>query len=187
METLAVEISVRDHVRGSAQAPLRLVEYGDYEHPRCGQAYHSVKRIQAELGEDICFVFRHFPRTEPQLNALCAAFAAEAAGMQGKFWEMHEKLYAHQDALEEQEFINYAADIGLKMEQFISDMASIDVRLKVRRDVESGMHSGVETTPVFYINDRLLRINDNIHNHSNILTVFKRSLQAGPRQLATAM
>lgn len=155
MASLSMQLNLKDHVQGLKNAPVTLVEYGDYEHPRCGKAQNCVKEILTDLGDEIRFVFRHFPLIQLHSNALHAAFAAEAAGMQGKYWEMHDLLFQHQDALEDQELIGYAADAGVELEQFIGDMASIDVRLKVRSDVENGIRSRVNGTPSFYINGRL--------------------------------
>ncbi len=155
MVALLAPVTKADHIRGERDAPVTLVVYGDYEHPRSAKAHESIRQIQQDIGDVVRYVFRNFPLARLHSNALHAAFAAEAASLQGKFWPMHDQLYQHQDALEDQELIGYAANAGLELEQFISDMGSIDVRFKVRRDVDGGVRSGISMVPTFYINNQL--------------------------------
>lgn len=145
-------VNKRDHVRGPENAPVTLVEYGDYECPYCGAAYPIVKRIQKTMGNDFCFVFRNFPLTEIHPHALHAAYAAEAAGLQDKFWEMHDMLYEHQDTLEEDDLFRYAQTLQLNTDQFAHDFSSDEVASKVEEDFSSGVRSGVNGTPTFFIN-----------------------------------
>src|SRR5436853_5636517 len=114
----------RDHIHGSADAALTLVEYGDYECPYCGAAYPIVKEIQQRLGDRLRFVFRNFPITTAHPHAEHAAEAAEAADAQGKFWEMHDYLYEHQRALVDPKLEEYAAAVGLDVEQWVAAMES---------------------------------------------------------------
>jgi protein-disulfide isomerase len=149
---LTLPVSDRDHVQGPATAPVTLVEYGDYECPYCGAAYPIVKQLQEDLGDRLRFVFRNFPLTTVHPHAEHAAEAAEAAGAQGKFWEMHDYLYEHQSALMDGDLLAYAAEIGLGAEQFVRDMEGQVHRDRVRADFMSGVRSGVNGTPTFFIN-----------------------------------
>ncbi len=151
---LAEPVSARDHVWGTVDAPITLVEHGDYECPYCGAAYPVVKDLQQQLGDQLCFVFRHFPLPEMHPHAEHAAEAAEAAGAQGKFWEMHDTLYTHQDALADRDLLAHAAAIGLDVERFSRELTSRAYAGRVREDVISGMRSGVDGTPTFFVNGR---------------------------------
>src|SRR5277367_5794017 len=102
-----------DHIQGPIDAPVTLLEYGDYQCPFCGEAYHTVKAVQAELGEQLCFAFRNFPLTNVHPYAEHAAEAAESAGAQGRFWEMHDLLFENQEALADEDLARYASALGL--------------------------------------------------------------------------
>lgn len=143
-----------DHVKGPRSAVTTLVELGDYECPSCGGAEPTVKAVEARLGDRLCFVFRNFPLLELHPHALMAAEAAEAAGAQDRFWEMHDLLFRHQDALEPADLVGYAALAGLDLERFIDDLRSGRHRTKIRADLRSGELSGVHGTPTFFINGR---------------------------------
>ena len=143
----------RDHVQGRPDAPVTLVEYGDYECPFCGRAYPVVKRLQREYGDRLRFVWRHFPRPEHP-HGVIAAEAAEAAGAQGKYWEMHDALFAHQDALGRADLERYAADLGLDVERFKRDLDSHTLHQRVGEDLEHAVHSGAHGTPTFFVNGR---------------------------------
>jgi protein-disulfide isomerase len=150
---LTVPVSVdRDHIQGPAEAPLTLVEYGDYECPYCGAAYPIVKEVQSRLGDRLRFVFRNFPITTSHPHAERAAEAAEAAASQGKFWEMHDLLYENQKRLEDADLHRYAAQLGLDAQAFAEDLANGAHTGRVREDFMSGVRSGVNGTPTFYIN-----------------------------------
>jgi protein-disulfide isomerase len=110
---LTLPIGGRDHVQGPIDAPIVLLEYGDYECPYCGDAYPVVKAVQERLGDRLCFAFRNFPLVNSHPHAEHAAEAAEGAGVQGKFWEMHDTLYENQTALDDEDLAQYAADLGL--------------------------------------------------------------------------
>jgi protein-disulfide isomerase len=140
-----------DHVLGPVNAPVTLVEYGDFECPFCGRSYPAVRRIRDELGDRLRFVFRHFPRPEHP-HARHAAEAAEAASAQGRFWEMHDQLFEHQDALTDGDLAHYASDVGLDIARFQDDLSSHVFVGRVQRDIQSGAHSDVHGTPTFFIN-----------------------------------
>jgi protein-disulfide isomerase len=149
---LSRPVGEHDHAQGPASAPVTLVEYGDYECPYCGAAYPIVKEIQRRLGDRLRFVFRNFPLTTIHPHAEHAAEAAEAAGVQGRFWEMHDYLYEHQRALTDRHLALYAAEVGLDVEQFDRDMTAQAFADRVRADFMSGVRSGVNGTPTFFIN-----------------------------------
>jgi protein-disulfide isomerase len=144
----------RDHVQGSADAPVTLVEYGDYECPYCGAAYPIVKEVQARLGQRLRFVFRNFPITTSHPHAEHAAEAAEAAAAQGWFWEMHDHLYEHQRHLEDADLHAYAEQVGLDVGRFDEELAGHAHAERVHEDFMSGVRSGVNGTPTFYINGK---------------------------------
>ena len=144
--------SDRDHIQGSSTAPVTLVEYGDYECPYCGQAYPMIKKVQRHLGNKLRFVFRNFPLTEIHPHAQHAAEAAEAAAVQDRFWEMHDYLYEHQQALDDKHLEKYADNLGLNLAKFNIDMSSHVHAGRIREDFLSGVRSGVNGTPTFYIN-----------------------------------
>jgi protein-disulfide isomerase len=142
----------RDHIQGPANAAVTLVEYGDYECPYCGAAYPIVKELQARMGDMLKFVFRNFPITTSHPHAEQAAEAAEAAAAQGRFWEMHDLLYENQRRLRDQDLHAYAEQLGLDVEQFDKDLAEHVHASRVREDFMSGVRSGVNGTPSFYVN-----------------------------------
>jgi protein-disulfide isomerase len=142
----------RDHVQGPADAAVTLVEYGDYECPYCGAAYPIIKEVQARMGERLRFVFRNFPITTSHPHAEQAAEAAEAAASQGKFWQMHDLLYENQGRLRDQDLRAYARELGLDIEQFDRELAEHVHAARVHEDFMSGVRSGVNGTPAFYIN-----------------------------------
>jgi len=142
----------RDHVQGSGDAPLTLVEYGDFECPYCGAAYPIVKEIQRKMGDRLRFVFRHFPITTSHPHAEAAAEAAEAAAQQGAFWEMHAHLFENQKRLRDEDLRSYAAELGVDVERFGKELAEHVHADRVHEDFMSGVRSGVNGTPTFFIN-----------------------------------
>jgi protein-disulfide isomerase len=150
-ESEAAPIQDLHHVRGAAAGRL-IVEYGDYECPYSRQAYHAIQRVEAELGGELRFGFRHFPLMQIHPRALAASAAAEAATLQGRFWEMHDLLFQRQRALEEEDLRRYAAELGLDVQAFDRDRGSDGVLEHIRRDVESGIATGeVRGTPTLFI------------------------------------
>jgi Na+/H+ antiporter NhaA len=144
---------VRDHVRGDPEAPVTLVEYGDYECPYCGRAAPVVKELLERFDGRLRFVFRHLPLIDVHPNAALAAQAAEAAGEQGKFWEMHDRLFEHQDDLDPHDLARHAAEIGLDVVAFEEDLRSHRFAGRVAQDVNSADEAGVAGTPSFFINE----------------------------------
>jgi protein-disulfide isomerase len=142
----------RDHIQGPADAPVTLVEYGDFQCPYCGRAYPIVKEVQSRLGDRLRFVFRDFPITTSHPNAEHAAEAAEAAGAQDRFWEMHDHLFQNQKRLRDQDLHRYAEELGLDVTRFDQEMADHVYADRVREDFMGGVRSGVNGTPTFYIN-----------------------------------
>src|SRR6202158_226295 len=149
---LTPPVNAQDHVAGPDDAPVTLVEYGDFECPYCGMAHPIVKRAQRELGDQLRFIFRNFPLAELHPHARLAAQAAEAAAAQGRFWEMHQMLFEHQDALELQDLIGYAKLLGLDVPRFERELEAGTYAKKVRDDFRSGVRSGVNGTPTFFVN-----------------------------------
>ena len=150
--TLKPPVSEQDHVHGGKSATIEIVEFGDYQCPHCGHAHPIIKKIQKTFGEQIKFVFRNFPLQEAHEYAFPAAVAAEAAALQDKFWEMHDGIYENQNRIGEALFNELAEKIGLDIEQFKKDYSSGEVTEKVESDFESGIRSGVNGTPSFYVN-----------------------------------
>ena len=139
----------RDHIQGGIDAPIALLEYGDYECPVCGEVQPIVREIQRRLGDDLCFAFRHFPLTSVHPHA---EHAAEAAGEQAAFWRMHEMLFANQDALDDESLAEYAAALGFDEIRFIQEVVSGAHAYRIREDFSSGVRAGVNGTPCFFIN-----------------------------------
>jgi protein-disulfide isomerase len=150
---LSVPVSKRDHFRGPFNAPGTLLEYGDYECPACGAAHPLTKAIQMAMEKQLRFVFRNFPLANVHPHSEHAAEAAEAAGAQGSFWEMHDTLFENQTALEDEDLARYAAALGLDVGRFVNELISGVYKLRVREDFRSGIRSGVNGTPTFFIND----------------------------------
>jgi len=155
LERLAAPVSTRDHFQGQSNAPLTLVEYGDFECPYCGTAHRVVKAIQEKLGERLRFVYRHFPLTQRHPNAENAAQAAEAAGARGDFWPMHDLLFEHQEALADEDLAEYAASLGLDGAEILAEIELGTYATRVREDFSGGIKSGVNGAPTFFINDVL--------------------------------
>jgi protein-disulfide isomerase len=150
--TLSIPVSNEDHFQGAADAPVTLVEYGDYECPHCGRAYPILKEVQRQLGARLRFVFRNFPLRQAHPHAQHAAEAAEAAASQQRFWDMHDALFEHQRALSDQHLRAYAAALKLDVTRFDAELRSHAHAARVRRDFSGGVRSGVNGTPTFFIN-----------------------------------
>jgi protein-disulfide isomerase len=157
--SLRPPVSDRDHAQGPPDAPVTLVEYGDYECPYCGRAHPIVKLLQRRLGGSMRFVFRNFPLTEIHPHALHAAEAAESAAVRAgeeAFWCTHDTIYEHQQdspfALEDESLVSYAAACGADADQVATDLAADALEARVRQDFASGVRSGVNGTPTFFVN-----------------------------------
>ena len=152
--SLTPPVGARDHVQGSATAPVTLVEYGDYQCPHCGTVYPIIKQIQQHFGEALRFVFRNFPLNQIHQHAEHAAEAAEAAGALGKFWPMHDIIFEHQTALGDRDLVTYAEAVGVDSRSVAEALAKHTYTERVKEDFTSGVRSGVNGTPTFFINGK---------------------------------
>ena len=153
MEEFAVtEVTADDHVRGRADAPVTVLEYGDYECPYCRGAARDVQEMLGRYPDSVRFVFRNFPIIQLHPHAEQAAEAAEAAGTQGKFWEMYERLLQPSSRLELDSLLDNAADLGLDVDRFRSEVTGQAYTATIERDVQGGIRDGVNATPKFYVN-----------------------------------
>jgi protein-disulfide isomerase len=144
-----------DHIQGLINAPFKLLEYGDYQCPYCGDAHDVVKEIRERLGDRLCFAYRNFPLEDMHPYAEHAAEAAEAADAQGRFWEMHHTLYENQDTLEDEDLAEYAAELGLDANRLIKEVRMGAHRRRIQRDLRGGEENGVSGTPTFFVNGEL--------------------------------
>jgi len=148
-------VESRDHILGPTDATIELVEYGDFECPHCGRAFKIVQQIRVELGDRLRFGYRHFPLAKMHPHARAAAEASEAAGAQGKFWEMHDILFQHGQALELGNVTRYAEEIGVPdTPKFKAEISAETYAPRVQEDLASGVRSGVNGTPTFFLNGR---------------------------------
>jgi protein-disulfide isomerase len=152
---LTPPLSVEDHVDGPQRAELELVMFGDFQCPYCAAAYPILRRIRDQLADRLLFAFRHFPLRHIHPDAERAAEAAEAAGAQGAFWQMHDRMFESGGALSREDLIGYAAKLGLDSDQLSSELDSGTHAARVQRDVDSGVASGVTGTPGFFVGGRL--------------------------------
>jgi protein-disulfide isomerase len=149
---LKLPMSGRDHIQGPVDAPINLLEYGDYQCPYCGEVHPVIKAVQERLGKRLCFAFRNFPLTNSHPFAEHAAEAAEAAGLQGKLWEMHDLLFENQDGLDDEALAGYPSALGVDATQLIKEIQTGLHGDRVREDFRSGARAGVNGTPTFFIN-----------------------------------
>ena len=152
---LAVPVSAVDHALGASHAPVTVVEYGDFECPNCKQAAPAVKLLLKRFAGRVRLAFRHFPLEEVHPHALHAALAAEAAGAQTKFWEMHDLLFDNQQHLKLKQLHGYAQKLELDMTRYDGDMAREAYLQRIREQIESGRRSGVRATPAFFVNGKI--------------------------------
>lgn len=155
MANLTTPVGALDHIEGKSGATVTLVEYGDYLCPHSAEAHPLIKRLKKEFPNELQFVFRNFP-DEIHPDSLIAAQAAEAAGLQNKFWEMHDLIFEQQEQITEDNLIYFAETLNLNVEKFENDRTSQNVLSKIESDVESGVRSYVEDTPTFFIDDERL-------------------------------
>ena len=141
-----------DHVRGAGS--VELTEFADFQCPYCRDAAPSIARVMARLDGRVRLRFRHFPIAERHPDALRAAAAAEAAGEQGRFWEMHDLLFAHQKELDAEHLTGFARDLGLDLDRFERDLASPETAARVRADFDAGVEAGVDGTPAFFVDGK---------------------------------
>jgi protein-disulfide isomerase len=152
MTKLSAAVNAKDHIQGDPKAPVTLVEYGDYQCPSCGQAYPIVKRLQKHFGKRLSFVFRNFPLTQIHQYAEPAAETAEYAGAHHKFWEMHDLLYENQERLDDDLLDELSQQLSLDPEELTRALESKQFEARVRADFSTGVRSGVNGTPTFFIN-----------------------------------
>jgi len=143
----------RDHIRGPLDAPLTLVEYGDFECPFCGRSTGMINELQVEMGEELRYVFRHLPLPEVHPHAELAAEASEAAASQDRFWQMHDLLYAHQGQLDIEDLIGYAAHLDLDVDRFVCEIREGRNSSRIREDAAAADASGAQSTPTFFVGD----------------------------------
>jgi Na+/H+ antiporter NhaA len=165
-----------DHVRGPMNAPVTLVEYGDFECPYCGRAEPAIRELVQQFGDDLRFVFRHLPLTDVHEHAALAAEAAEAAGEQGRFWDMHDLLFARQDHLIYPDLMRYAGELGLDVDRFGEDLRSRRHATRIERDVTSADASGAAGTPTMFVNGRR---HEGGHDIDALAATIERELAAG--------
>lgn len=156
MSKLKPPVNDTDQQTGNLQAKITLVEFGDYQCPHCGHAHPLLKRLLKEMGNELRFVFRNFPLQELHPAAYMAALAAEAAGKQDKFWQMHDIIFENQQNLHGHSFVDFAEKLQLNLQQFGKDWKSEEIQQKVEADFESGVRSGVNGTPTFFVNGQQL-------------------------------
>lgn len=151
---LRVPVSERDHTLGPEGAALELLMYGDYECPYTAMAHELITELREALGDRMRFVYRNFPLWSIHPHARAAAIAAEAAGAEGRFWEMHHQLFTHQEALEAADLLRHGEAVGLDPERFASQLSRPEHQARVQEDLRSGEACGVHSTPTFFINGR---------------------------------
>jgi protein-disulfide isomerase len=150
--SLTPPVSGRDHIWGNGNTLFELVEYGDFQCPYCGRAYPLIKELKETMNGSMKFIFRNFPISKIHPQARSAAIAAEAAGLQGRFWEMHDILFEHQKRLNQSSIFEYASLAGLDLGRFTKDITQKELSEKVDNDFMNGLRSGVNGTPTFFIN-----------------------------------
>jgi len=155
--------NIADHIEGKTDSKVVLIEYGDYQCPSCGSAYPNVNTLMNEYSDRVALIFRNFPLTSIHPNAKVAAASAEAAGLQGKYWEMHNVLYENQKSWETLDatkrvdaFVGYANQLGLDTTKFKTDLSSTDINKKITYDMTLGKANGVDATPTFFLNGEKL-------------------------------
>lgn len=172
---LKIPVTQADHYQGRLDAPVILVEYGDYECPYCGLAYPIIKRIQKHFGDKLCFIFRNFPIVDSHPHAKASAVTAEYAATEGKFWEIHDMLYENQTALELPDLLRYIKNIGLEKTGLEKAFENDHFEEKINTDFMGGIRSGVNGTPSFFINGSLHR---NSFEYSVLLDAINLQLKA---------
>jgi len=166
----------RDHIQGPSTAPLQLVEYGDFECPYCGHAYYELEEVRERMRGRLCFVFRHFPLSRIHPHAMAAAEAAEAAGEQDKFWQMHNMLFENQESLEHWDLLHHARVLHVDTQRFEDAMASHRNVSRIREHFRSGVVSGVNGTPTLFINGQR---HDGGWDAPSVIAALERVLHGG--------
>jgi protein-disulfide isomerase len=174
MTRLSVPVSAQDHIQGDPHALVTLVEYGDYQCPSCGQAYPIVKRLQKHFAKRMSFVFRNFPLTQIHPYAEPAAETAEFAAAHHKFWEMHDLLYENQERLDDDLLLELSQQLTLDPDELTEALESKQFEPRVRADFSSGVRSGVNGTPTFFINGQR---HDGSYDYESMVEAIDRVLQ----------
>ena len=177
---LAITISAindNENIKGDKEALATLIEYSDFQCPACGSYYPIVKKVSEDLSAKVKFAYRHFPLPQHK-NAKLAATVAEAAGKQGKFWEMHDLIFQNQSDWSEEKnaailFAKYAQELGLDLTRFQTDIASDDIKAKIENDYKSGVKAGVNSTPSFFLNGKKM---DNPRNYDEFKNAIEQTL-----------
>lgn len=176
---LAMPVSEdRDHILGPPNAPVTLVEYGDFECPHCGQAHYVLNDLMDQVDDQVRLVYRHFPLTQIHPHSQRAAEASEAAGAQGEFWDMHDMLFENQEALDDYDLVLHAQALGLDLPRFRRELLQGAYTARVREDFHSGIHSGVNGTPTFFLNGRRY---DAPWDLETLLTVIEKEVARQPK------
>jgi protein-disulfide isomerase len=173
MSRLSVPVGEHDHVQGDREAPCTLLEYGDYQCPSCGAAYPIVKRVQKHFGKRLAFVFRNFPLTQLHPYAEAAAETAEFAAANGRFWQMHDLLYENQDRLDEDLLVELAEHLHLAPASLEQALNSNTFEQRVKTDFSSGVRSGVNGTPTFFINGQR---HDGSYDYDTLVAAIDKAL-----------
>ena len=179
-DNLAISISAindSENIKGDKEALATLIEYSDFQCPACGSYYPILKKVTEDLSAKVRFAYRHFPLPQHK-NAKLAATVAEAAGKQGKFWEMHDLIFQNQSDWSEEKnaailFAKYAQDIGLDLARFQTDIASDEIKTKIENDYKSGVKAGVNSTPSFFLNGKKM---DNPRNYDEFKNAIEQTL-----------
>lgn len=172
MTTLQTPVNDRDQLTGNLESELTLLEYGDYQCPYCRHAHPLIQRLLRERGNELRFAFRHFPLKKIHAQASMAAISAEAAGRQGKFWQMHDLLFENQSRFPERSlFYDLAMELGLNFDQFVTDLEDAEIASKVEIDFRGGIYSGVNRTPTFFLNREKVELYDGTYD--SLLTTIE--------------
>ncbi|KKW22476.1 MAG: Thioredoxin domain protein [Parcubacteria group bacterium GW2011_GWB1_52_7] len=177
-----ISVNASDHVKGSSTAPVVLIEYSDFQCPACGYFYPILEELAARHENDMLFVYRHFPLTQIHKHAKPAAQAAEAAALQGKFWEMHNLIFDNQSAWSvlpsaRETFVRYAKDLGLDLVKFQSDMDSDETAKKIDADSRGGVEAGLNSTPSFFLNGKRIQNPRSLEEFENLISAAKNASQ----------
>lgn len=177
LERLTVPVTAEDHIIGAPDAPITLVEYGEFECPHCGRAHFQLKELRKRLPElGARIVFRHLARDEIHPFSVRAAVTAEAAGKQGRFWPMHDRLFENQHALEYDDLRQHATAVDLDVAQFMEDLSDPNLLDRVRADGAGALAAGVDSTPAFFLNDRFY---EGDYRTAALAAAIKREEDAG--------
>jgi protein-disulfide isomerase len=167
-------VSPDDWVKGNRDAKIVLIEYSDFQCPACGFYFHLLKKLEEEFGENIAIVYRHFPLSSIHPNAKAAAYAAEAAGKQGKFWEMHDLIFANQSEWSDKKnvdeiFVRYAQILNLNIDQFKKDFLSKEIKQKIENSYKNALKLGLNSTPTFFLNGKKIANPRNYEDFKNLV------------------